>query len=287
MTLRERRRGGTAMDVDETLRRVADGEGLPREAMQWALDHWDESAPRLLARLAAFAARSDSFDVGGSEAFYTVHLCGEREERGAYAPLCRLIACDRNIDDWLGDAVTETLPGILINVFGGDLDLLKRAIESPAGYEFARASALAALGYLVRSRRLVGDDGMRDYLKRLRLDMQPRRRSIVWMAWAETVANLGYADLRGDVEWLIAIGFIPGEFDLDAFDRQVLLARSDAAGLAGFESDFVSPLKNAIAALERLSGVSDRACEREASRQIMAPPNLFVFTRAGRSPPAA
>ncbi|MBV9288703.1 MAG: DUF1186 domain-containing protein [Hyphomicrobiales bacterium] len=275
------------MDVEETLRRLADGAGLPRQALQWALDHWDESAPRLLARFAAFAASGRAFDVGGSEAFYTAHLCGEREERGVYAPLCRLIACDRNIDDWLGDAVTETLPGILISVFGGDSDLLKRAIESPVGYEFARASALAALGYLVRSRRLVGDDGMSGYLSRLRLDMQPRRRSIVWLAWAETAANLGYANLRGDVERLIAIGFIPGEFDLDSFDRQVALAHNDAAGLAGFESDFVSPLKNAIAALERMSGVSDRAGEREAISKIVAPANLFLFTRAGRPSPAA
>ena len=242
----------------------------------------------LFTVFAAFAARWRACDVGGRDAFYTALLCGVQAEFGAYAPLCRLIACDRNIDDWLGDAVTETLPGILINVFGGDPNLLKRAIESPVGYEFARASALAALGYLVRSRRLVGDEGMRDYLRRLRLDMQPRRCSIVWLAWAETAANLGYADLRGDVERLIAIGFIPGsEFDLDAFDRQGALACADAAGLAGFESDFVCPLENAIGELERLSAVSDCAGDWEVLPQILAPPDLFVFTHAGRPSPGA
>ena len=46
-------------------------------------------------------------------------------------------------------------------------------------------------------------------------------------------------------------------------------------------------MKNAIAALERLSGVSDRAGEREVLPQILAPANLFVFTRAGRPSPAA
>lgn len=276
------------MDVDEALRQLADGTGLPRTAMRWALDNWGESSPRLLSRFAAFATRSRSFDAGGSEAFYAAHLFGEQEERGAYAPLCRMIAFDRNIDDWLGDAVTETLPGILISVFGGEPDLLKRAIESPVGYEFARASALAALGYLVRSRRLIGDDGMHDYLRRLRLDMQPRRCSIVWLAWAETVANLGYASLRADVERLIAIGFIPGaEFDLEAFDRQVALARGDVAGLAGFESDFIRPLDDAVAALERLSAVSDRDCEWDVLPQIVAPPNLIAFAHAGRSSPGA
>ena len=280
--------GDATMDVDEALRQLAARVGLPRAAMRWALDNWRESAPRLLSRLAAFAAGSRGCEVGGSEAFYTVHLCGEQADSGSYAPLCRLIACDRNIDDWLGDAVTETLPGILISVFGGEADLLKRAIESPRGYEFARASALAALGYLVRSRRLVGDEGMRDYLKRLRLDMQPRRCSIVWLAWAETAANLGYAGLRRDVERLIAIGFIPGsEFDLCAFDRQVALACGDADGLAGFESDFVAPLKDAIAELERLSAVSDCAVDWEVLPAMVAPPNLFPFTHVGGPSPRA
>jgi hypothetical protein len=272
------------MDVDEALRQLADSGRLPRAAMRWTLDNWGESSPRLLTRFAAFGARSRSLDAGGSEAFYAAHLFGEQQERGAYAPLCRMIAFDRKIDDWLGDAVTETLPGILISVFGGEPDLLKDAIESPLGYEFARASALAALGYLVRSRRLVGDDDMRDYLRRIRLAMQPRRCSIVWLAWAETAANLGYARLRADVERLIAVGFIPDrEFDLGAFDRQVALACGDAVGLAGFDGDFINPLRDAIAALERLSAVSDRDCKWNVPPQIVAPPNLIAFAHEGRA----
>ena len=53
------------------------------------------------------------FDAGRLETLYIVHLCGERGETRAYAPLCRMIANDRSIGESLGDAVTETLPGIL------------------------------------------------------------------------------------------------------------------------------------------------------------------------------
>lgn len=248
------------MDGVRALRQLAAGCAMPRAAMQWALDNWSEASPRLLARLSDFEAQGGRrlFDSGGLEASYIVHLCGERGETRAYAPLCRMIANDRNIGEWLGDAVTETLPGILIRIFDGDVEPLKTAIEAPAGYEFARASALAALGYLVRARGVAGDDDMRDYLRRIRKGTQPRRSSIVWLAWAATAANLGYLDLRRDVERLIAKQFLPGsEFDRDAFDRQAALARSDPAGLAGFENDVVSPMQGAIAALEYLSALDD------------------------------
>ncbi len=248
------------MDGVRALRQLAGGCAMPRAAMQWALDNWSEASPVLLARLADFETQGGRrlFDAGRLETLYIVHLCGERGETRAYAPLCRMIANDRSIGEWLGDAVTETLPGILIRIFDGDLEPLKMAIEAPAGYEFARASALAALGYLVRARGVAGDDDMRDYLRRIRKGMQPRRSSIVWLAWAATAANLGYLDLRGDVERLIAKEFLPGrEFNRDAFDRQAALARGDSGGLAGFESDFVSPMRDAIGALEYLSALDD------------------------------
>ena len=248
------------MDGVRALRQLAGGCAMPRAAMQWALDNWSEASPVLLARLSDFETQGGRrlFDAGRLEALYIAHLCGERGETRAYAPLCRMIANDRNIGEWLGDAVTETLPGILIRIFDGDLEPLKMAVEAPAGYEFARASALAALGYLVRARGVAGDDDMRDYLRRIRKGMQPRRSSIVWLAWAATAANLGYLDLRGDVERLIAKEFLPGrEFNRDAFDRQAALARGNSGGLAGFESDLVSPMRDAIGALEYLSALDD------------------------------
>jgi len=47
--------------------------------------------------------------------------------------------------------VTANLKGILINVCDGDVEPLKRAIESEAGDEYARAAAIEALAYLVRA----------------------------------------------------------------------------------------------------------------------------------------
>jgi Protein of unknown function (DUF1186)/SEC-C motif len=238
------------MNVDEALRQFAEAEAFPRAAMQWALDHWSEAAPRFLARLRAFAARPNRSDAVMNELFYVVHLCGEKSEERAYWPLCQLIAKDDAIVDLLGDGVTTTLRGVLVSVFDGDLSPLERAIESETGDEFARAAALEALGYLVRARSVLDDGAMRVYLRRLRREMKPRGESPLWASWAATAANLGYVDLRLDVATLNKDQFIlETAFTLADFDRQARLAREDAAGLAGFAAEDIGPFHDAIETL--------------------------------------
>ena len=273
------------MSMNKALRQFAMGGTLPLGGLQWTLDQWNRASPGLLRRLDDFAARRDRSGAAGLQAFYIVHLCGDKGDTGAYAPLCRMIAEDSAIDEWLGDAVTENLPGILIKVFAGDVSALQRAIESSAGYEFARASALAALGYLVRSRGVMTDAEMAGYLRRIRDDFTPYGASVMWAAWAATAANLGFVELRGDVESLIGEGLVSTEvFDLDCFDQQIELALSDASGLAGFESDYVAPLDDAISALERLSTLGDYDdFEDEVARTRTRPASLSLVTRQGQT----
>ena len=172
------------MQIDETtspftwvdaLHALDDIEDPPREILSWASANWDAVSARLIGRLGEFAAgRRKAFSE--AVAFYIVHFCGEKAETRAYPILCRLIGEDRRIAEWLDDAVTETLPGILIRVFNGDSAPLRRAVESAKGDEFARASALAALGYLVRAKGAMSDDDMRAYLMRIRQEA-PRAAS--------------------------------------------------------------------------------------------------------------
>jgi Protein of unknown function (DUF1186) len=245
---------GPIITWDDALLALDDIEGPPRDVLSWASAHWDDASTRLIGRLEDFAAgRREA--VSGAEAFYIVHLCAEKGETRAYPILCRLIAEDRRIAEWLDDAVTETLPGILIRVFDGDTVTLRLAIESAEGDEFARASALAALGYLVRARRAMSDDDMRAYLRRIRRDMAPRRVSVLWMTWASTVASLGYRDMRSEVVRLERDGHLPDEdFDCEEFDVRIALAESDSSGLAGFAYDLVEPLRDATSALLSLAG---------------------------------
>ncbi len=237
------------MNADAALRRFAEEEGLPREAMAWAAEHWEAAAPRFIAKLRAFAAGAAGSEAVDDQVFYILHLCGQMRETRAYEPLCRLISGDPDIEVWLGDAIGETLPGILINVFDGDVEPLLAAIESPASDEFARGAALAALGYLVRSKGVLDDEAMRELLRRLRREALPRDVPGFWFCWAETAAALGYEDLKIEVALLAKEGLLDAfDFGLGDFEEIVALARSDPAGLGGFHDQKVLPFDDAIGA---------------------------------------
>ena len=241
------------MKVDEALRGVTRTREPARVAMTWALAHWEDASSRLVSRFKAFSSGRDRSVAARIEAFFTVHLCAEKRHTAIFAPLCGMIARDSSIARWLGDAVTETLPGILIRVFDGDVDPLKRAVESPAGDEFARASALSALAYLVRSKAALSDAQMVDYLRRILDGSRPRQDCIIWMAWAACAANLGYEELRPEVELLNEEGSIPGcDFTPDLFDERVELVSRDPSGLIGFHSDLLRPVESAIEAIESM-----------------------------------
>ena len=280
------------MNVDEALRQFGAAEEMPRAALQWTLDHWDAAAPRLVARFRAFAASPAARDeVAEGEAFFIVHLCGEKRDARAYAPLCRLIGESEEAIEFLGDATTETLIGILINVCDGDPQPLMDAIERESGDEFARAAALEALGWLTRARAILSDEQMRAYLGRLRREMKPRDESFLWQTWATTAANLGYDDMRSEVANLHVIGWVdPKEFGLDEFDQQVKLARDTPSGLGGFEADGVTPFDNAIETLASWSyGASDAFAEEAfgpgGDENSFEAPYVNPLRRVGRNDP--
>jgi hypothetical protein len=255
------------MNVDEALRRLGAPDGFPREAMVWALAHWDEAAPRFLSRLRGWAARGAVPVEAADEAFFIVHLCGDRRETRAYEPLCRLIASDPAIHNWLGDGVTETLPGILITTFDGDAEPLVRAIESTSGEEYARASALSALGYVVRTSGALDAETMQAFLRTLHREMKFEDGFLFWIAWAETAANLGYESLRSDLVRLNEDDRLDrDEYNLGDFDAVLRRLREDPADLSGFADAQIGPFSDAIGTLEAWESddAADEALDEEA-----------------------
>lgn len=147
-------------------------------------------------------------------------------------------------------AVAGTEAFCIAHLCGERGETRARAIESANGEQFARASALAALGYLVRARAAMSDADMRAYLRRIRRDMGPRSNSVLWMTWASIVANLGYADMRAETTALTHNGLVPdGDFKERDFDERIELAAADATGLTGFERDLIAPLDDATSSL--------------------------------------
>jgi hypothetical protein len=266
------------MNVDEVLRQL-DARILPREAVQWALDHWEEAAPRFISKLRMLAQHGSNENTDVYAIEYIIHLCAEKRDARAFAPVCDLIATDESIGDWLVDPSDETLPGILINLCDGDVGPLKRAIESEKGDEFFRGAALSALAYLVRERKVLSDDEMREYLLHLREHMRPRDESYVWTAWALAIARLGYEPMRAEVGRLFSQGWIIKEdLELERFYADLQLSRRDLDGLAAFLEAGIGPFGSTIETFESREASLDAAIESDLLGEGVGPTSYEVET---------
>ena len=128
------------MDLETAIQAFASaGNDLPREAMQWALDHWDEVAPELLDMLERVVSGADRSDEATSAAFFILPLAGEKQDRRVFPLLCRLAQDGEALEAALGDGVTTTLTQILISTYDGGLDALKGVIEAAEADEDVRA----------------------------------------------------------------------------------------------------------------------------------------------------
>jgi hypothetical protein len=127
------------------------GSTFPREAMQWALGHWEDTAPRLLSLLQAYVSDEDQSEPTEAILFFALHLLAEKRETRAFPALCHLLRDPEQPEFVLGDAVTTTLTGIIINTFDGDVDALRSVIEGPDADVFVRSAALDALSYLAQT----------------------------------------------------------------------------------------------------------------------------------------
>src|SRR3954463_12109891 len=113
----------SSMDVETAIRSLASaGHNLPREAMRWALDHWDEAAPGLLGVLERYADGTDRSEEAVGAAFFILHLAAERRGARAVAPPGRVAKGRRANQEVLGDGITTSLKAILIGTYDGDLE---------------------------------------------------------------------------------------------------------------------------------------------------------------------
>ena len=197
-----------SMTLNDAIRELATaGNKLPRPAMQWALDHWDEAGPGFVALLDSYASGADRSERTEQALFFIIHLLGEKAETAAFAPLCRLLRNREASDLILGDAITTTLRCILVSTYDGDPAALQAVIEAEAADDFVREAALIALAYLTRTGRLP-EAAMRAYLLRLLDEMQPQAENFVWVGWLLAVADLGYSDLSEQAEEVVRRGFV-------------------------------------------------------------------------------
>lgn len=270
------------MTVDEAIQGLSADDAFPRAAMEWALAHWDEVAPRFVARLRAAASRGKVVDEAANAMFHLVHLAGEKGETRTYEPLCRLIALDRSIEDWLGDAATETLPGVLIKVFDGDVGPLVGAVSAPGGDVNAKMSALVALAWLVQERQAMPREDMRALFADLARNPALTPHEIFWEVWASFAAHFGWAEFRPEVARQNRLGTLPGkEFDTREFDDILARVRRDPSDRTEIERFSGRPFEDAIGALDGWLADDDAGHDWPAIEE----PYVNPYRNVGRNDP--
>jgi hypothetical protein len=256
------------MNVATAIRAFASaGHDLPRQAMRWALDHWDEAAPALLAVLERFAEGADRSEAAIGATFFILHLAAEKRETRAFAPLCRLVKDAEAVEEVLGDGVTTTLKGILIGTYDDDLEALQGVIEAEQADEYARAGALEVLAYLTATGRIARAETAA-YLEGLYRTLRPQGESFVWVGWQSAVALLGLEELADLVRQAFARGLIDRMvMDDHHFEEDLARTLADPARMAGFRHDGLGPLEDAI---DELSGwyAFSAAAAQDRARQL-------------------
>jgi uncharacterized protein len=282
------------MNVDQALQVFRSEDDEPNEALQWSLDHWDAVSDRLLSKLRAISANlandpdDPAFDDGdGMALFYLVHLFGEMRDKRAYAPLCERLMRDKNPYAWLGDCVTQTLSGVLINVYDGDLEPIQRIVENASLDEYVRGAALESLAYLVCFADALSEEAARTYLDHLYEKAEPRGPSWLWVVWMETAAHLGYQDFGPRAARLLSKHWVSdGEISMREFNA--LLAKARSAPEEGFSDDGIKPFGSTIALVDsfRKTYQPDKERGSEAAPLVLfGTPHVNPLRDVGRNDP--
>jgi hypothetical protein len=224
---------------------------FPRQAVEEAIRQQEAITPHLLRALED--APAYAHPPGEPEPpflpLYAIHLLAQFREKRAYplvVKLCR--APVKVVEDLLGDTVTEGLPRILATVFDGDMTPLQSIVEDVAGNEWARGSAIHALGILVRRGILKREDVIA-YFGELFHGRLKRSPSHVWNDLAMECADLHAAILAEEIREAFDEGLVnPGFIRLDDIE-DALQGDEDAVAERLGERD-EGPIDDTIAEME-------------------------------------
>jgi hypothetical protein len=238
------------MNVDELWRGLGKSDELPTAAIESSIEHWDAVSPRYISKLRAFASGAKLSESDRDALFFVIHMCAEKKDSRAYAPLCEILARDYEVEEWLGDAHLRTLPQVLISLYDGDPEPLKRVVEAKSAHDWSRVGALQALAFVVRTKAAMTDDEMRAYLRDFGAKHVDDEALDVAEAWAVMIAALGFETLKADVARAMSKGYIePDFYDIKEFHADLQLARSTPEGLAVFQETGLGPFESTIATL--------------------------------------
>ena len=240
------------MNFDDAVAAFASATALPREAMEWVLDHWSDTGPLCANSVESYVSGRDQSERTERALFVVFHLLAEKSDTAAYLPLCLLLKDRERADLIFGDdGVTQSAAAILISTFDGDPAPLYALAEHSGAEDVARGECLMVLAYLALTRRISESDLYR-FLAAFASRPGEADREHLWFSWAMAVGGMGFAGLSGAVEAMFQDGRISPDLMSPAhFWDDLREAREDPGKLTGGVWDGIGPVTSAIEWLQR------------------------------------
>ena len=246
---------------------LAHSEEFPADAVRECLDRREEMVPVLLQLLSDQVKGRGLLDDQGDALFLGVHILGELREQSAFAALLDLLAKDGyELDRLFGDALTETLPKVLISTYDGDTARLCALIENAQADEFARDTAFKCWTYYVAAGRIDRAEAER-YLSAALKTLQPREYCYAWTAWLYAIALLGFTGLKGVVRNAYDLEYVyPGDIGYSSFERLVDKAADTDDPLGFLADEGLVPFDDTIGTISKWHAYSEEAIRQRKER---------------------
>jgi len=242
-------RCGDLGPIEDHLEAVATERRLPRYAIGMCLIRMEEAAPALRAVLARAADGDALSDDESTLLFRGIYILGGARDTDACQPLLRLLR-NPDVDDLLGDAVTEGLSQIVAGVFDGNVDALFDVIVERSVDQFVREQLLDAATFLAW-KGIIGHDRMRDLLQRFYKERLADDDDEAWAGWMKSMALLGLRDMAPMAYRALEDGWAPDwVFNRRYFDEMLADAEQRPDDAARFEEFRIGYIEDVIVALE-------------------------------------
>jgi hypothetical protein len=215
--------------IEVHLNNLANPPTLPAVAIAACVARFEEAVPYLHLVLSKAASDFKLTDAETDLNYYGLHIMAAARYTQAFPDLIRMLCnSSAEIEVLLGDAVTATLPNIIIGLFDGSTRRLFRLIESyPVIDEWVRGSALRAATYLTWEGRIDLNE-MTDFLLRFYQEDLAYDGELVWHDWQNAIAMLGLRDMAPMVLAAREAGHMATDVD-DPEHFATMLSEAEAA----------------------------------------------------------
>lgn len=262
---------------------------LPMFAVALCTLRYPASGPLLRAALERAA---DGKLVDGDDEllfFRALHIVGGRRDPLGFDLLLRILHRPNDeLEDLLGDAITETLPRIAIGVFNGDTEALFDAIVDLRLDEYVRSALLGAATFLTWEGRIERAQ-MVGFLGRFYAGKTTPDGEMAWSAWATAVALLGLRVMQPAVKMAFDSKAIAENLiDWPTIEDMFAQAEQAPGDIERFEGEYLGYIADVAETLERFEGGNLQPRDNSASeRNSFDPiePVINPWRHVGRNDP--